>query len=117
MLLCVVLFLGMAVPVYAEESDEQEETFVQELKISSIEEFLAFAENCRLDSYSQNLAITLETDMDLQGINFSSIPIFCGSFDGKGHTISGLTITESGSVQGLFRYLTTTAIVQNLNCF
>ena len=112
--LCVVLFLGIAFPVYAEEAEAQEEILVRELKISTVEEFLAFAENCRLDSYSQNLSVTLEKDLDLQEILFCGIPIFSGSFDGKGHTISGLVIRESGSVQGLFRYLTATATVQNL---
>ena len=114
-LLCVVLLLGMAVPVCAVETEDQEEILVRELEISTVEEFLAFAENCRLDSYSQNLAVTLENDIDLQGIQFRSIPYFSGSFDGKGHIISGLNITESGSVQGLFRYLTATASVQDLN--
>ena len=115
MILSVVLLLGMAVPVHAEEAEMQEEIPVRELKISTVEEFLIFAENCRLDSYSVNLAVALEKDLDLSGINFSSIPIFSGSFDGQGHTISGLAITDSGSVQGLFRYLTATATVQNLN--
>ena len=114
-LLCVVFLLGMAVPVGADETEPQEEILTRELKISTAEEFLAFAENCRLDSYSQNLAVTLENDIDLKGIPFCGIPIFSGAFDGKGHTISGLNITETGSVQGLFRYLTAGASVQDLN--
>ena len=114
-LLCVILLFGIALPVCAEETEEQEEIQTVELVISSAEEFIAFAECCRLDSYSQNLAVSLEKDIDLSGIMFQSVPIFSGSFDGKGHTISGLSITSDGSMQGLFRYLTATATVQNLS--
>ena len=42
----------MTVPVYAEEAEGGEEPAVQKLKISTSEELLAFAENCRLDSYT-----------------------------------------------------------------
>lgn len=113
--LCLILLLGIALTVYAEEAEEKPEIAVVELSISTAEEFIAFAENCRLDSYSQNLAVTLEKDIDLSGVSFESVPIFSGSFDGKGHTVSGLSITADGSVQGLFRYLTATAVVRNLS--
>lgn len=107
-ILSLFLLTGMALPVLAEETTVQ-------LSISTADEFLAFAENCRLDSYSQNLSVCLEKDIDLGGSAFEPVPIFSGSFDGKGHTISGLSITGDGSTQGLFRYLTATAVVQNLN--
>ena len=114
-LLCCIILLGIALPVCAEETEEQPEIAVVELKISTAEEFIAFAENCRLDSYSRNLVVTLEKDIDLSGVPFESVPIFSGSFDGKGHSVSGLSITADGSVQGLFRYLTATAVVRNLS--
>jgi len=113
--LCLVLLLSIALPVYAEEAEEKPEIAVVELSISTAEEFIAFAENCRLDSYSQNLVVTLEKDIDLNGISFEPVPIFSGSFDGKNHTISGFSIAADGSVQGLFRYLTATAVVRNLS--
>lgn len=105
--MCLALALTMALPAFAEESDNH-------LSISTVEEFLTFAKNCRLDSYSQGLMVTLENNLDLSGVDFTPIPIFSGSFDGNGHIISGVSITTDGSVQGLFRYLTTTAVVQNL---
>lgn len=104
---CLALLIAMALPAFAEETTAQ-------LSISTAEEFLAFAENCRLDSYSWNLTVCLEKDIDLGGTSFEPVPVFSGSFDGKGHIISGLSITADGSVQGLFRYLTATAEVQNL---
>ena len=118
LLLCAFLMLGMSVPAYADEAETTEETAAevvwQELTISTAEEFLEFAENCRLDTYSQNLSVTLKADIDLTGQTFSGIPIFSGVFDGQGHKITGLSITGDGSMQGLFRYLTATAKVKGL---
>ena len=39
---------------------------------------------------------------------------FAGTFDGQGHTISGLYINNSSQYQGLFGYIDSSAIVQNL---
>ena len=105
--LCVVLLLSAAVPALAEDEVD--------LIISDLEEFLAFAENCRLDSYSVDLTVSLSADIDLTGADFAGIPIFCGTFLGNGHTISGLEISVSGSEQGLFRYLTHTSVVRDLH--
>lgn len=112
-LLCLVLLLGVVAPCLAAENEEEETGEI--LHISSLERFLTFAEKCRLDSYSQNLTVYLETDLDLTDADFSGIPIFCGTFQGQGHTISGLRLTHHGSEQGLFRYLTDTGAIYNLN--
>ena len=93
----------------------QEETSAAELHITSMEEFEAFRENCRTDSYSRNLSVYLETDLDFTGRDFTGIPTFSGTFYGNNHSIKGLSLTENGSVQGLFRYLTDTAHVQDLS--
>ena len=118
LLLCAFLMLGMAVPAYANETETEEETVEeiiwQELAISTTEEFLEFAENCRLDTYSQNLSVTLKADIDLTDHTFSGVPIFSGIFDGNGHKITGLNMINDGSMQGLFRYLTAAALVQDL---
>lgn len=87
----------------------------QSVTVSTAGEFLEFAENCRLDSYSQGLQVVLTADIDLEDQEFQGIPVFSGSFDGGGHTVSGLNITAEGSVQGLFRYLTDTAEIKDLH--
>lgn len=108
--LSILLTLLLVLPLLP-LSVQAEET----LSITSEEEFLSFAEHCRLDSYSQNLTVRLEADLDLRDTNFDGVPIFSGTFEGNGHTIRGLSITSSGSVQGLFRYLTDTAKVEDLH--
>lgn len=122
LLFALSLIFTLMIPVNAIESEDAEEAVeeeeiqiaVRELSISTAEEFLTFAEACRLDSYSQNLEVTLESDIDLQGTSFNGIPIFCGTFLGNAHTISGISITSDGSYRGLFRYLTEEALVRDL---
>ncbi len=109
-LLCLCLLLSAALPAAAQEQEPE----TTRLSISTVQRFLSFAEKCRLDSYSRNLVVSLETDLDLTGVEFTGIPIFCGTFEGNGHTISGLRLSGDGSGQGLFRHLTETALVRDL---
>lgn len=112
LLLCLLLVLSLPVTALAEEAQDSEEGTT--LRIARQQQFLDFAENCRLDSYSRNLSVILLTDIDLTGVDFSGIPIFCGNFDGNGHTVSGLSITRDGSNMGLFRYVDASGVIQNL---
>lgn len=84
------------------------------VSINTVQELMTLAENCQLDSYSAGLTVKLESDIELSGYDFQGIPIFCGIFEGQGHTVSGLEIKAEGSYQGFFRYLTATAQVKNL---
>lgn len=106
--LLLVLCLALT-PVYAGEEEDAA------LVITTADQLLAFAENCRLDSYSQGLSVRLDADLDLTGMDWEGIPVFCGDFDGGGHTITGLSVTGDGSQKGLFRTLTETARVHDLN--
>ena len=121
--LVFTLVLSLALPVFAQEAEEvpqQVEETAEEavepvfLEISTAEEFLEFAENCRLDSYSRGLVVTLKASIDLSGLDFSCVPTFSGVFRGEGNTVSGLELLGDGSDQGLFRYLTSEASVENL---
>lgn len=107
LLLCVVLLCSLAPDAFAQGSDKV-------LRIISRDGFLNFAENCRLDSYSRDLVVILCSDIDLSGTGFSSIPIFCGTFEGNGHTISGIELTDASSTTGLFRNLTNNAVIKDL---
>ena len=48
-------------------------------------------------------------------MDWEGIPVFCGDFDGGGHTITGLSVTGDGLQKGLFRTPTETARVHDLN--
>ena len=115
LLLSLVLLLSIALPVFADEKEETEIPQPRRISIMNVKNLEKLADNCRLDSYSKDLVVSLKTDLNLEGKDFAGIPIFCGSFEGNGHTIRGLNLTEDGSAQGFFRYLTDTAMVVDLN--
>ena len=83
--------------------------------INSVEDFIDFSKNATLDSYFNDKTVVLEADIDLSRQKDFQVPTFAGVFDGQGHTISGLSITDSGSTQGLFRYLQENGVIKNLN--
>lgn len=112
MLLSLLLLLSAALPVLADEVENPQTRRVTIVNLKNLEKL---AENCRLDSYSLDLVVSLQADLDLEGRDFPGIPIFCGRFEGNGHTIRGLNLTAEGSHQGFFRYLTDTAVVNDLH--
>lgn len=108
MILCLIIVFGSALSVNAQE---QKDIYY----ILNTDRFLEFAENCRLDSYSEGLTVMLCRDIDLSDTGFTGIPIFSGTFEGNGHTVTGLQLAMEGSNTGLFRYLTETAVVRDLH--
>jgi len=112
LLLSLLLLLSAALPVCADEPEIPQTRTVAIVNFKNLERL---AENCRLDSYSENLVVSLKADLDLEGSDFEGIPIFSGRFEGNGHTIRGLNLTHEGSVQGFFRYLTESAVVNDLH--
>lgn len=69
--------------------------------------------------FDETIVIKLTADIDLGNREWTPIGgdsnwSFDGTFDGQGHTISGLYINNSSQYQGLFGYIDSSAIVQNL---
>ena len=115
MVLLSAPILDHTMEVYASKVDTKKETkYTETIQIHSAEEFLAFAQECKLDSYSLHKQIILENDIDLKEQVFHGVPIFQGRFDGNGHTIKGLSMTEKQDAQGLFRHIGSKGIVANL---
>ncbi len=85
------------------------------IRISTAEELMEFSKNCSLDTWSRGKRVVLDSDIELGGTDFQPIPAFSGTFEGGGHTISGLTLSEGVSYQGLFRYIQQGGVVQDLN--
>ena len=93
LLLAALLLLGSLPTALAAEGAT--------VNVSSVEELLRAARQCSLDSWSRGRTIVLTADLDLKGESFTPFPIFCGVFDGQGHTISGLRVAESGSSRSI----------------
>ncbi|MDY3929095.1 MAG: hypothetical protein SOZ34_07020 [Clostridia bacterium] len=85
------------------------------IRISTADEFTEFADKCRMDSFSKGKTVYLENDIKLNGLQFKSIPVFYGVFDGQGYTLSGISFISNASNKGVFRYIEQGAIVKNLN--
>lgn len=113
-LLAALLSLCMAAALAA-PAVWAEDTELAAITISDADGWEALAKDCRLDSWSRGRTVQLTADIDLTDSNFTGIPTFGGTLQGNGHTISGLNLSEQGSVQGLFRYLQQDAVVQDLN--
>ena len=84
------------------------------IEVSTAEDILSLAQNCRINSWSVGKTVVLKNDIDMTGVAFSGIPTFGGLFIGQGYTIKGLNITEKGSVAGFFRYLQETEVVDGV---
>ena len=87
LLLCLLLTVMLPVGALAANNGKR-------LAISTPEELLRFAESCRLDSYSRGLEVVLTADLNLSGADFRGIPIFAGTFDGGGYTVSNFNIGD-----------------------
>ena len=120
---CICLcMLGAMLPaqVFAEEADTAQTEIVQDtapkdtVYLSSADDLIQLAKNCRLDSWSQNRTVVLEADIDLSGVDFNGIPSFGGTWEGQNHAITGLSLSRDGSVQGLFRYVQQGALVRDM---
>ena len=66
-----------------------------------------------------DINITLDTDIDLTGKDWMPIGTsfdnsYKGTFDGGGHTITGLTVTTNDQFVGLFGYLNRAGMVKNV---
>ena len=66
-----------------------------------------------------NINITLDTDIDLTGKDWTPIGTdydnsYKGTFDGGGHTITGLTFTTNDEYAGLFGHLNSAGTVKNV---
>ena len=77
---------------------------------------LAWNESAQKD---RSINCTLTADIDLTGkdwtpIGTSSGNSYTGTFDGGGHTITGLTVTTNDQFVGLFGYLNSAGTVKNV---
>ncbi|MBR0040008.1 MAG: hypothetical protein IJP64_01360 [Oscillospiraceae bacterium] len=114
LLLAALLLLSLSPAALAAAQEEAGEPRVVERKIETTADFLRFARSCARESFSSGVRFVLETDVDLSGTDFESIPYFAGEFDGGGHTIAGLAVTRAGSRLGLFRTIGAEAAVHDL---
>ena len=99
------------------------------IEITSADELIAFAASVNAGNDYSGKTVRLMKDIDFKPTegtenNFTPIGVrtqtetipFCGTFDGNGHTISGIRINQAGvtSACGLFSYIDKGATIQNV---
>lgn len=117
--LLIALCFCEVMPVYADNDVDAAKAVEIDsenlIEISTPEEFLAFAQDCKLDIYSLGKVVELKAEINISGLEFEGISYFNGIFHGNGYTIKGMNLKEKGSQQGLFRYIGELGIVADLN--
>ena len=84
------------------------------VSITSEDDFVLLTENCKTESFSTGKTFRLDADLDLSNYENLFLPVMDGTFDGNGHQIIGVTLSEEMSDYGLFRYVTANGVVKNL---
>ena len=75
------------------------------ISIETKEDFIKFANNCTLDSWSQGKTVSLAADIDFSGADFVPVPTFGGTFNGNGYTLLGISCEEKGRIKVCFAML------------
>lgn len=88
---------------------------IEEISIGTADELLELAKKCTLDTWSVNKKVVLTADINLLDKEFEGIPTFGGIFDGQGHKITEMRISEGLSYSGLFIYVQKSGIIRNLD--
>ena len=107
LLLALALCLGF--PALAEETE------TETIHIRTADDLMQLARDCALDTWSDQKRIVLDNDLTLTEVDFDSIPIFNGEFDGGGHTIYDLNLSSAQSPCGFFLETGKDANIHNLN--
>ena len=64
--------------------------------ISTVNDLKEFFEKCVYDEYSKNKKFVLQNDIDLNGVEIKSAEVFCGTFEGGGHSIKNVKLSFEG---------------------
>ena len=86
----------------------------QTIYIDDADDLLTLAHNCTLDTWSSDKTVIFRADVSLANTAFRSIPIFSGELDGGGHTVSGLTLSDSDYPCAFIGIVQAGAVVKNL---
>ena len=109
---CLIVSLLAAQPNVAAYAAEGSDPGI--VSITSEDDFVLLTENCKTESFSTGKMFRLDADLDLSNYENLFLPVMDGTFDGNGHQIIGVTLSEEMSDYGLFRYITENGVVKNL---
>lgn len=105
-ILAITIFIIPCLPSRADE--------VNAIYIKSTQDLIVMANECRLDTNSLGKTYILSNDITIDSGDFKQIPVFRGTFEGGGHTISGFIVDTSIAPIGLFGIIEVEGVVKNL---
>ena len=108
-LLALVLAVSIALPVFAADEAQTDTVY-----INSVQDLLAFAENCGYDQWSRGKTVILQEDLSLEDTEWAPVASFSGAFKGNGHTISDVSLMGAYSPAGFFGILEEGGSIQDL---
>lgn len=82
--------------------------------IASAEDLVLLADSGKTENFPPERTFVMTEDIDLSEYENMFIPIMDGTFDGGGHTITGIRLQEEMSDYGFFRYVGPNGTVANL---
>lgn len=109
--LAAVLLLSLCTAALAANGEESDGA----IHIKTVDDLIAFSKDCTLDTWSRGKTVELDADLSLDGVDFTPIPSFGGTFHGNGHTISGFQLSGKLSTADLFRTVQESGTVENLS--
>ncbi len=109
----LALLLAFA-PVLEQGAISQVQAAPAVTEINTIEDWLSFSASANAESATKGRTVELTADLDFSGAVLEPVPVFCGTFQGNGHKISGVSVTKAGAATGLFRYVEEGARVLDL---
>ena len=102
--LVILLMLIVSLPIVGDDGI---------VRIKSIKDWNNFAKNCINDDYSLGLVVSLDSDLSFND-DFTSIPYFNGEFNGNGHSLKNIVISNSEDNNGVFRLTGKDASISDL---
>ena len=107
LLIAAMLFTQSGIVSLAEETGSV-------VTIASAEDLVLLADSGKTENFSTGKTFVMTEDIDLSEYENMFIPIMDGTFDGGGHTITGIRLQEEMSDYGFFRYVGPNGTVANL---
>ncbi len=107
LLIAAMLFTQSGIVSLAEETGSV-------ITIASAEDLILLADSGKTEKFSTGKTFVMTEDIDLSEYENMFIPIMDGTFDGGGHTITGIRLQEEMSDYGFFRYVGPNGTVANL---
>lgn len=110
--LIAVMCIQISLPLLVKAEEKDQDGIIY---INTAQDFVELASKCTTQSFSTNKDFVLNSDIDLSDYENTTVPYMDGVFDGRGHIIKGLNITDQISDCGLFRYVGANGAVISLS--